>query len=68
MFDLYLEISTRKSSVSRFDTLIKDKKTGEQELFAPSYCRIKNPVTGSRSVQDLDEFNLIINMYKELTN
>ena len=68
MLDLYLEISTRKSSVSRFDTLIKNKKTGEEELFAPSCCRIKNPVTGSRSVQDLDEFKLIVNAYKELTD
>ncbi len=68
MLELYLEISTRKRSVSRFDTLIKDKKTGEQELFAPSCCRIKNPVTGSRSVQDLNEFKLIVNSYKELTN
>jgi hypothetical protein len=65
MLDLYLEISTRKCSISHFDTLTKDKKTGEQELFAHSCFRIKNPVTGSQS-QDLDEFKLIINSYKEL--
>ena len=63
-----LRSNTRKSLVFCFDTLIKNKKTGEEEPFACTCCQIKNPVTGSRSVQDLDEFKLIVNAYKELTN
>ena len=68
MLDLYLEIAQRKIALNRFDTLIKNKKTEAEELFAPSCCRIKNPVTGSRLVKDLDEYKTIVATYQELVD
>ena len=65
MLDLFLEIGERKTSLTRFDIKVKNKK-GEEEPFAPSCCRIKNPVTGSHIVQDLEEFKTIVNGYQDL--
>ena len=45
-----------------------NNKKGEEELFAPSCCRIKNPVTGSHIVQDLEEFKTIVKGYQDLVN
>ena len=67
MLDLFLEIGERKTSLTRFDIKVKNKK-GEEEPFAPSCCRIKNPVTGSHIVQDLEEFKTIVRGYQDLVN
>ena len=67
MLDLFLEIGERKTSLTRFDIKVKNKK-GEEEPFAPSCCRIKNPVTGSHIVQDLEEFKTIVKGYQDLVD
>ena len=67
MLDLFLEIGERKTSLTRFDIKVKNKK-GEEEPFAPSCCRLKNPVTGSQIVQDLEEFKTIVSSYQSLIN
>jgi hypothetical protein len=67
MLDLFLEIGERKTSLTRFNIKVKNKK-GEEELFAPSCCRLKNPVTGSQIVQDLEEFKTIVSSYQSLVN
>ena len=46
---------------------MKNEK-GEEEPFTPSCCRIKNPVTGSHIVQDLEEFKTIVRCYQDLVN
>jgi hypothetical protein len=67
MLDLFLEIGERKTSLTRFDIKVKNKQ-GEEEPFTPSCCRLKNPVTGSQIVQDLDEFKTIVSKYQDLVN
>ena len=59
MLDLYLEIGQRKSTLARFDLKIKNK-AGVEELFAPRCCCIKNPVTGSQSVKDTEDYKQIV--------
>ena len=65
MLNLYSEISVKLTPLSRFDTKIK-LKDGTEVLFAPSCCRLENPVTGSRLIKDSDEFKQIVSDYDEL--
>jgi hypothetical protein len=65
MLNLYTEISVKLTPLSRFDTKIK-LKDGTEVLFAPSCCRLENPVTGSRLIKDSDEFKQIVSDYDEL--
>jgi len=60
MHDLYLEISLRNRLVSDFDTLIKNKKTGEEELFSPSCCILLNTPAETYFSQPISQatFNL----------
>ena len=68
MLDLSLEIADRKTSLARFNLKIKDKETGTEDLFAPSCCRLKNPVTGSQLVKDSEEFKTVVSKYQTLVN
>ena len=64
---LFLEIVERKTSLTQFDIKVKNKQ-GEEEPFPPSCCRLKNPVTGSQIVQELDKFKTIVSNYQDLLN
>ena len=66
MLDLRLEIADRLTSLARFDLKIKDKDTGKEDLFAPSCCRLKNPVTGSQVVKDTEEHKAIVAEYQKI--
>jgi hypothetical protein len=66
MLDLRLEIADRLTSLARFDLTIKDKDTGKEDLFAPSCCRLKNPVTGSQLVKDSEEHKSIVADYQKI--
>ena len=66
MLDLRLEIAERSTSLARFDLKIKDKDTGKEDLFAPSCCRLKNPVTGSQVVKDSEEYKTIVADYQKI--
>ncbi len=65
MLDLYLEIGQRKSTLACFNLKVTTK-AGVEETFAPRCCRIKNPVTGSQSVKDSEEFKQIVVEYNEI--
>ena len=65
MLDLFLEIGQRKSTLARFDLKIMNK-AGVEELFAPRCCRIKNPVTGSQSVKDTEDYKQIVSEYNDI--
>lgn len=55
MLSLVTEIVERKTALDRFNTKVKTK-SGVEELYAPSACRNKNPITGSRVVRGTDPF------------
>ena len=47
MLELTLEIMQRTTAVQRFETQVTNPKTKAQEPFAPSCCRLKNPMSAS---------------------
>ena len=66
MLELTLEIMQRTTAVQRFETQVTNPKTKAQEPFAPSCCRLKNPMSASRLLQGEDAYKTIVSDYDEL--
>jgi hypothetical protein len=66
MLELVLEIAQRTTALERFHSQVKNPKTGATEPFAPSCCRLKNPMSASRLLQDEDAYKAIVVSYDEL--
>lgn len=66
MLDLRHEIERRQRSVKQFDQTIKDKVTGAEKPFAPSCCRLTNPMRGSKVVADDKRYHDLVTRYDEV--
>ncbi len=66
MLELVLEIAQRTTAQERFNSQVVNPKTGAKEPFAPSCCRLKNPMSASRLLQDEDAYKAIVVGYDEL--
>eukprot|EP00956_Cyclotella_meneghiniana_P029471 scaffold71398_cov41-Cyclotella_meneghiniana.AAC.5 len=67
MLDLVTEIQTKTTSLSLFGTMVK-KPNGEEVEYAPKCCRnhMKNPVSGSNRIKELDNYKSIVSNFDEL--
>ena len=66
MLELVLEIAQRTTAQERFNSQVVNPKTGAKEPFAPSCCRLKNPMSTSRLLQNEDAYRAIVVGYNEL--
>ena len=67
MLDLVTEIQTKSTPLSLFGTTVK-KPNGEEVEYAPKCCRnhMKNPVSGSNRIKELDNYKSIVSNFDEL--
>ena len=66
MLELVQEIDQRTTAVDRFDHQVTNPLTKAKEPFAPSCCRLKNPMSASRLLQDEDAYKAVVSGYDEL--
>lgn len=67
MLALVNEIDTKTTALAPFGKMVTIAKTGERVLYAPVCSReAKNPLSGSNSIKDTDEYKTIDSDYDEL--